>query len=94
MIITEINRNPQKVPEGTPLTFRIGEPLHEGGFTVEKIIYHPGTRLFNKGLEVGQGCYAVYFEGIDERRLIMEDTVVDIEAVKEQKKEKIPELPE
>jgi len=85
MKITEITLNPQMVIPGDPLRFRVGEPVTEGGHGVEKIAYNPITRLFNKGLEIGQGSYAVYFTDIAERRLIVESMVTSVEAVKENK---------
>ena len=86
MKINEITLNPQKVIPGDPLRFRVGQAVVEEGHVVEKINYHPATRLFNKGLEVGISCYAVYFAGIPERRLVAEETVTTVEAVKEETK--------
>lgn len=86
MQINEITLNPQCVIPGDPLRFRVGEPVVEDGHIVEKINYHPGSRLFNKGLEIGVPCYAVYLVGIEERRLIAEEIVTTREVVKEAKK--------
>ena len=96
MKITEITINPQMVPTEDPLRFRVGTLIVEGGHRVEKIVFHPCSGLFNKGREVGIGSYAIFFEGISERRLIMSNVVVSVEVVTEKKKEaeNIPELPE
>lgn len=98
MKINEITINPQKVSNEDPLRFRIGTPVVEGGHLVEKITFHPCSDLFNKGREVGTGSYAVFFEEIPERRLIMADIVVSAEIVAEKKKKveepNVPELPE
>ena len=85
MKINEISLDAQKVVPGSPTRFRVGSPVLEGGHIVEKINYHPPTRVFNNGTETARSCYAVYFEGIPERRLIMEYMVAEVEAVKEVK---------
>lgn len=98
MKINEITLNPMMTIEGDPQRFRVGQPAVPAGHVVEKINYHPVTRLFNKGLEIGQSCYAVYLQDIPERRLIMEPMVTSVEAVKEVTKtttaEASVELPE
>lgn len=83
MKINEITINPTMTIPDDPLRFRVGEAIVEGGHVVEKINYNPATRVFNKGLEWGQSCYAVYFVGIPERRLITEDVVTSAEVAKE-----------
>jgi hypothetical protein len=85
MEINEITLNPEKTIPGDPLRFRVGEPVVEGGHVVEKINFHPENRTFNKGLEIGTACYAVYFENIPERRLVVADVITTVEAVKAQK---------
>jgi len=85
MKISEITLNPQVIIPGDPLRFRIGTEIVEGGHIVEKITYCPKTGLFNKGREIGGGCYAVFLEGIPERRLIAEDAVTTVEVAKEVK---------
>jgi hypothetical protein len=81
MKINEITVDPQKTIPGDPLRFRIGQPIVEGGFVVEKIVYRPERTLYNKGAEIGFSCYAVNFVGIPERRLIAESVVTSIEVV-------------
>lgn len=93
MKINEIVLNPQMVPDGDPLRFRIGEPIIEGGHVVEKISFHPANNLFNKGREISTGCYGIFLVDIPERRLIMENIVSSAEVVTE-KKADVPELPE
>lgn len=83
MLINEIRLIPNMVGEGDPTVFRVGQEIIEGGHVVEKINYHPTGRLFNKGLDFGVACYAVYFEGIPERRLIGEKVVYSAEVVKD-----------
>ncbi len=83
MKIVEITLDPTKIGPQDPLRFRVGEPVVEGGHVVEKINYNPKNRLFNKGLEIGMACYAVYFTNIPERRLIVETIVTSAEVVKE-----------
>lgn len=83
MKINEITLNPTMAIPGDPLRFRVGEPVIEGGHEVDKIVYNAFNNLFNKGLEIGFGCYAIYFVGIPERRLINENAVTSAEAVKE-----------
>lgn len=85
MVITEITLDPQKVVPGDPLRFRVGEPAVEGGYVVDRIRYCPETRVFNKGLEIGQGCYAVYLNNVDNRRLVSEEVVTTVDVVKETK---------
>lgn len=96
MRINEISLNPQMFRDGDPLHFRIGESVIEGGHVVEKITFHSCTDLFNKGRETTTGCYAIFFVGILERRLIMDSAVSSIELVVEKKKNKdaAPELPD
>ena len=98
MKINEITLNPQMLPPGDPSRLRVGIPVIEGGLIVEKITFYPCNNLFNKGREVGTGCYAIFFVDIPERRIIMADTVSSVEVVTEKKKkavdEPIPELPE
>ena len=97
MKINEINLNPQMIPNGDPSRFRIEEPVIEGGHTVEKIIFNPNNNLFNKGHEVTTECYSIFFRDIPERRLVMANAVVSIEAVTEKKKKSdnvVPELPD
>ena len=86
MKINEITTSPAMTIPGDPLRFRVGVAVNnngEAGHVVEKINYHPANKVFNKGLESNQGCYAVYFAGIPERRLIMEVAVTSLEVVKE-----------
>ena len=71
------------VIDGDPLRFRVGQPVVEGGHVVEKVNFHPPTKVFNNANEVLGCCYAVYFAGIPERRLVMADIVTSVEAVKE-----------
>ena len=85
MIITEITLDPQKVIPGDPLRFRVGEPVVEDGYVVERIRYCPATRVFNKGLEIGQGCYAIYLADVQNRRLVTEKVVTTVDAIKETK---------
>ncbi len=87
MKINEITLNPQMVNDLDPVRFRVGESVIEGGHVVEKINYHPANRVFNKGLEIGGGCYAIYLVDIPERRIIMEGMVTSVEVVKEAKAE-------
>lgn len=98
MKINEITLNPQMLPPGDPSRLRVGIPVIEGGLVVEKITFYPCSDLFNKGREVGAGCYAVFFVDIPERRILMANTISSIEVVTEKKKtvanESIPELPE
>ena len=97
MKINEITLNPQMFPAGDPSRLRVGEAVVEGGHVVEKITFHSGNDVFNKGREVGGGSYAVFFEGIPERRIIMAGTVSSLEVVVEKKKpvaEAVPDLPE
>lgn len=94
MKITEITLNPQMVPEGDPIRFRIGTPVIEGGHIVEKILFCPQNNMFNRGREIATGCYTIYFENIPERRLIIADIISSVEVVKEQKDSTVPELPE
>lgn len=96
MKINEITLNPQMVPNGDPLRFRVGESIIEGGHVVEKISFHPSNNLFNKGREVSTGCYSIFLVDIPERRLIMENVVSSTEVVTEKKAKAIdiPELPE
>jgi len=89
MKINEITINPQMTATGDPLRFRVNEAIEingQPGHIVKKITYNPVTRLFNKGLEVGNSCYTVYFNDIPERRIIMDNTVTSIEAVKDDNK--------
>lgn len=81
MIITEITLDVQKVIPGDPTRFRVGMPVVEGGHVVEKIVYHPDYDRFNGGGEIGFACYAVFFSGIPERRLIATKIVTTLEAV-------------
>ena len=83
MKINEITLNPQMVPAGDPLRFRIGDPVIEGGHVVEKITFYPDNNLFNKGREVSAGCYSIFFIEIPERRLVMSNTVSSVEVVTE-----------
>ena len=97
MKINEITLKPEMFPAGDPSRIRIGEAVVEGGHVVEKITFHPASDVFNKGREVGGGSYAVFFEGIPERRIIMAETVSSVEVVVEKKKpvtEAVPDLPE
>jgi hypothetical protein len=85
MKINEITLNPMMVVPGDPLRFRVGEAITtngEAGHVVEKIAYNSSHNTFNKSLEIGVPCYAVYFRDIAERRLIAEGCVTSIEAVK------------
>ena len=99
MKILELTLNPMMTIPGDPMRFRVGDPVVEGGRTVEKINFHPPTGAFNKANEVAASCYAIYFVGIPERRLVMADVVTSVEAVKETTKktdntEATVELPE
>lgn len=96
MKINEITLNPQTIPDGDPLRFRVGNPVVEGGHVVEKIVFHPENNLFNKGREVSIGCYSVFFVDIPERRLILSNIISSLEVVAEKKKNDavIPELPD
>ena len=97
MKINEISLKLHTVPAGNPLRFHVGEPIAEGGYIVEKINFHPSSNLFNKGREVGAGCYSIFFLEGAERLLIMADTVSSVEVVAEKKKTvdtNVPELPE
>lgn len=96
MKINEITLNPQTVPVGDPLRFRVGEAVIEGGQVVEKITFYSNTDLFNKGREVSTSCYSIFFVGIPERRLILSGTIVSIEVVKEKKvaDNEVPDLPD
>lgn len=97
MKINEITLKPEMFPAGDPSRIRIGEAVIEGGHVVEKITFHPASDVFNKGREVGGGSYAIFFEGIPERRIIMAETVSSVEVVVEKKKpvaEAVPDLPE
>lgn len=97
MKISEITLNPQMFPAGDPSRLRVGEAVVEGGHVVEKITFCPGNDVFNKGREVGGASYAVFFEGIPERRILMAETISSVEVVIEKKKpvaEDVPDLPE
>lgn len=95
MVITEITLDPQMALPDQPLQFRIGQPAIAGGHIVEKITYNPDQALFNKGREVGEAVYAIFFEGIPERRVIKDRMVTSIELAKEKKPEaNIPDLPQ
>lgn len=97
MKINEITLNPQMFPVGDPSRIRVGEAVVEGGHVVEKITFHPASDVFNRGREVCGASYAVFFEGIPERRLLMAETISSVEVVIEKKKsgaEDVPELPE
>ena len=100
MKITEITIDPTTTIPGDPLRFRVGDSVIEGGHVVEKITYNPICNAFNKGLEIGVPCYAVFFDGIPERRLVVERVVTSVEVVKEASKkvtvnpESSVELPE
>lgn len=97
MKINEITLNPQMFPAGDPSRIRVGEVVVEGGHVVEKIIFHPNNAVFNKGREVAGGSYAIFLEGIPERRVIMAEAVSSVEVVIEKKKpvaEDVPDLPE
>ena len=83
MKINEITLDKTMIIDGDPARIRVGEAVIEGGHTVDKINYHPSNRLFNKGLEIGIACYAVYFTGIGERRLIAVGTVTGVEVIKD-----------
>ena len=85
MKINEITINALMAIPGDPLRFRVGAPVVEGGHIIEKINYHPVNRVFNKGLEIGGGCYAVYLIGTPNRRVIMETMVTSVDVVKEVK---------
>jgi hypothetical protein len=96
MKINEISFYPHMVIDGDPLRLRVGHPAIEGGHVVEKINFHPANREFNKGLEITGSSYAVYFEGIPERRIVLAGMVSQVEVVKEVKvnPESEVELPE
>lgn len=94
MKITEITLNPQMFPVGDPTRLRVGEAAVEGGHLVEKITFHPSNDVFNKGREVSGGSYAVFFEGIPERRMIMEHAVSSAEVVIEKKKPEVADIPD
>lgn len=85
MKINEITINPQMSIPGDPLRFRVGHPAVADGHVIDKINYHPSSRIFNKGLEFGRACYAIYFADIPERRIICEEAVISAEVVKETK---------
>ena len=97
MKINEITLNPQMVPEGDPLFFRVGSLVVEGGHRVEKITFHSKNNVFNKGRETGMSSYAVFLEGNPERRIIMANTVAAVVVAMEKKRPEeipVPELPE
>lgn len=94
--IVEITRNTNNVPAAFPSTFRVGEPIMEGGHTVKEILYSRDG--YNKGAKGRFGMYIVKFEESSEVRLIAEAEVVDMAVVPDNKKkapaESEVELPE
>lgn len=95
MLITEITMDPTKVQPGHPLFLRVGEPAVDGGHIVEKITWNPANALFNKGKEVGEAGYVVFFSDISERRFVKDWMVTSVELAKEETKKEttIPDLP-
>ena len=77
--IVEITRNINNVPATFPSTFRVGEPIMEGGHTVKEILYSRDG--YNKGAKGHFGMYIVKFEESSEIRLISMDEVVDMAVV-------------
>jgi hypothetical protein len=79
MVITELTLDATRAIPGDPLRIRVGQPVVEDGYVVEKINYQPKTNLYHKGEEYAHPCYVVFFVGIPERRLIAESMVTTME---------------
>ena len=76
MKIVEITRSGVGLPDGVPITLRVGKPVIEGGNVVKEIIYCRDG--YSKGSHGRKSCYAVKFDVSPEVRVISEDLIIDM----------------
>jgi hypothetical protein len=76
MKIIEITRDSTRIPQGIPSTFRLGEPVMEGGHTVKEILYCRDG--YSGGSKGRFPSYAIKFEESSEVRVVPESEVVDM----------------
>lgn len=82
-----IVRNPNRVPDGVPCVFRVGDPVVEGGLVVRRILY------CRDGYANGPGkdpVFVVKYDGVVEINQIPASEIVDVTVDPEDKPQKTP----